>query len=106
MIRKTLPRMGPLTRYVAARCLLTNGQKQGFGILLELETARRNGGFPELGAELDEGLSVAVAQLVRRVKGRELTDDLDRLREWYAELPQLRPQTLPPPGFLGPTTRQ
>ena len=106
LIRKTLPRMGPLTRYFAARCLLTDGQKQGIAILLGLETRRRNGGFPELDAELDEGLSVAVAQLVRRVKGRGRTDDLDLLWEWYAELPQLRPQTLPPPGFLGPTTRQ
>ncbi len=35
-----------------------------------------------------------------RVKGRGRTDDLDRLWDWFAELPELRPQNLPPPAFL------
>ena len=104
LIRRTLPRMGPLPRYVAARCLLTNGEKDGIAILLNLETQRRNGGFPELGPELDEGLSVAVGQLVRLVKGRGRTDDLDLLWEWYAGLSKVRLQTLPPSAFLNPTS--
>ncbi len=65
-----MPLMGTLTRYFAARCLLTDGQKDGLGILLDLETQRCREGFPELDAELAEGLSVAVVQAVREVRGR------------------------------------
>ena len=99
-VRGRLSLMGTLTRYFAARCLLTDGHRDGLGVLLDLETQRRREGFPELDTELAAGLSVAIVQVLREVRGRGRIDDLDLLWDWYEGLPDVPPQELPPAVFL------
>jgi hypothetical protein len=101
-LKDALVLMSPLPRYMAARCLVTAGDKHGVSVLLdlleELEDVARQREEGETSVD-DDPVLIAVRRLLGHMSRTGEYSDAEAWREWYENLGRFIPRELGPPPF-------
>ncbi len=94
-IRDELSNLHPYLKYFAARCLVSAGEREGVGILIDLVEY----GSDRIGT-VDENDAKAVVFAARKLLADlskiGISARVDELRDWYDNLQILRPTVLQP----------